>query len=76
MPTVLTLVELPEVVAVLRVAPSGISVWCRTFRIDVRLKDGEIKSYFMKVSLPLSGLILWLLLICELSVHLASLANA
>lgn len=71
----LTLVELPEGVEVVSVVPSGASAWCKTFRIDARLKDGEIKPYFMKVSLHLSGLIFWPLMTCELSMNLASLAD-
>ena len=48
---VLTFVALPEGIEIISIVPSGVSAWCKTFRIDVRLKDGEIKPYFMKVSL-------------------------
>ncbi|KAL2065379.1 hypothetical protein VTL71DRAFT_3049 [Oculimacula yallundae] len=42
------LAKLPEGSEVVSVVPSGASAWCRTFRIDARLKNGELKPYFMK----------------------------
>ena len=57
----LTFVELPLGVEVVSVIPSGASAWCKTFKIDARLNEGEIKPYFMKVDLPSFKLMLWLL---------------
>ncbi|KAI0025980.1 Fructosamine/Ketosamine-3-kinase [Xylariomycetidae sp. FL0641] len=39
---------LPEGSQVLRVTPSGASAWVKTLKIDVRLIDGTVKSYFKK----------------------------
>ncbi|KAL8912459.1 MAG: hypothetical protein Q9171_002552 [Xanthocarpia ochracea] len=41
-------VELPKGAQVLSVSPSGTSVWVQTVRIDTRLTDGNLKTYFKK----------------------------
>ncbi|KAH8701347.1 hypothetical protein GQ44DRAFT_778739 [Phaeosphaeriaceae sp. PMI808] len=40
--------KLPAGSEVVTIVPAGASAWCKTFRIDAKLKDGELKSYFMK----------------------------
>jgi len=50
--------ELPDGTEIIAVVPSGFSAWCKTFRIDAKLKDGELKSYFMKAcSRPLASVL-------------------
>ena len=47
---VLIRAEIPAGTEIIQVVPSGASAWCKTFRIDAKLENGDLKSYFMKVS--------------------------
>ncbi|USP81315.1 hypothetical protein yc1106_08589 [Curvularia clavata] len=47
--------KLPEGIKILRVVPSGASAWCKTFRIDAKLENGDLQSYFMKYEAGESG---------------------
>lgn len=42
-------VDLPPGSEIVSVRPAGASAWVETVRIDVRLSDGSLKSYFKKV---------------------------
>ncbi|XP_014552835.1 hypothetical protein COCVIDRAFT_109219 [Bipolaris victoriae FI3] len=42
-------VKLPECTRIIQVVPFGASAWCKTFRIDAKLENGDLRSYFMKV---------------------------
>lgn len=73
--TVLSFVELPDKMEVVSIIPFRASAWCKTCRVNARLKDGEIRPYFMKASLPLCSLILQSLIIYGFSTNLVSLVD-